>query len=482
MTAPVLDVRDITKVYGQGDAEVHALRGVSLTVERGDYVAIMGASGSGKSTLMNILGCLDVPTSGRYLLDGIDVGRAGRPAARVLRNRKIGFVFQSFNLIPRMSALANVELPLAYGGVRAAERRAPRAGRAGPGRPGRPGRPRAEPALRRPAAAGRRGPGAGHRAGRCCSPTSRPATSTPSPPRTCWPSSTSSARSGRTIVLITHEDDVAAHAKRVIRLVDGRIVEDRRQAPVPTASPPRLAGGDLVSRLEILRFALRGLAANKLRSGLTMLGILIGVAAVILLVAVGNGSSQTIQKNIQRLGTNTLTISASFAGGGGGGGGFGGGGRGGGGGAAEHRAAHAGQAAHRGGRQGAGRPRAGAVGQERLPGGDRVLGHRRRTRASSHAIHQFVGTYPSYFEASNKPVAKRRLLHQRRRARPPEGRRDRPDRGRGAVRHGRPGRQADHRRRRAVHRRRRAQGDGLGRASRTPTTSRSRRCPPCSRA
>ena len=122
-TAPVLDVRGVTKVYGRGATEVRALRGVSLTVERGDYVAIMGASGSGKSTLMNILGCLDVPTSGRYLIDGIDVGTLDERRLALLRNRKIGFVFQSFNLIPRMSALANVELPLVYGGVRPAERR-----------------------------------------------------------------------------------------------------------------------------------------------------------------------------------------------------------------------------------------------------------------------------------------------------------------------------------------------------------------------
>src|SRR5690606_17067546 len=101
-TAPVLDVRGVTKVYGRGATEVRALRGVSLTVERGDYVAIMGASGSGKSTLMNILGCLDVPTSGRYLIDGIDVGTLDERRLALLRNRKIGFVFQSFNLIPRM--------------------------------------------------------------------------------------------------------------------------------------------------------------------------------------------------------------------------------------------------------------------------------------------------------------------------------------------------------------------------------------------
>jgi ABC-type ATPase involved in cell division len=100
MSAPVLDVRDVVKTYGEGDTAVHALRGVSLTVERGDYVAIMGSSGSGKSTLMNILGCLDIPTTGSYLLDGVDVSRLTDRQLALVRNRRIGFVFQSFNLIP----------------------------------------------------------------------------------------------------------------------------------------------------------------------------------------------------------------------------------------------------------------------------------------------------------------------------------------------------------------------------------------------
>ena len=120
---PVLDLVDIHKVYGEGDAEVRALDGVSMTVNRGDFVAIMGASGSGKSTLMNIIGALDIATSGEYHLDGIDINTLDEDALSIVRNRKIGFIFQSFNLIPRTTALANVELPLAYRGVRRAERR-----------------------------------------------------------------------------------------------------------------------------------------------------------------------------------------------------------------------------------------------------------------------------------------------------------------------------------------------------------------------
>ena len=120
---PVIRLEGVEKTYHLGEIEVRALQGVSLEVERGDFVAIMGASGSGKSTLMNIVGCLDVPSRGRYLLDGVDVRRHDDEDLAIIRNRKIGFVFQSFNLIPRTSARANVELPLIYAGVRKPERR-----------------------------------------------------------------------------------------------------------------------------------------------------------------------------------------------------------------------------------------------------------------------------------------------------------------------------------------------------------------------
>jgi putative ABC transport system ATP-binding protein len=122
--APVLDVRRMSKVYGEGETAVHALRDVNLVVHRGEYVAVVGQSGSGKSTLLNILGCLDGPTSGRYLLDGLDVAGLDERQQSVLRNRQIGFIFQSFNLIPRTSAFANVELPMVYAGLSRRDRRA----------------------------------------------------------------------------------------------------------------------------------------------------------------------------------------------------------------------------------------------------------------------------------------------------------------------------------------------------------------------
>ena len=120
---PVIEVSELTKIYGSGDTAVHALRGVDLTVMPGEYVAIMGASGSGKSTLLNMLGCLDVPTSGEYALDGLPVSEFNERQLSLLRNRKIGFIFQSFNLVPRTSALSNVELPLVYSGLRRGPRR-----------------------------------------------------------------------------------------------------------------------------------------------------------------------------------------------------------------------------------------------------------------------------------------------------------------------------------------------------------------------
>jgi putative ABC transport system ATP-binding protein len=228
----------VTKVYGTGQATVEALRGVSLDVLSMDYVAIMGASGSGKSTMMNIIGCLDVPTEGRFLIDGIDTRFLDEGQLAVVRNRKIGFVFQSFNLVPRTSALQNVALPLAYAGVKSAERRR-----------------RAEAALRLVGLGDRLDSqpkqlsgGQQQRVAVARALVTQPSLILADEPTGNLDSVASADimrvfdelnAAGRTVVLITHEHDVAQHAKRMIRVHDGLIVADHR-VTAPGALPPLL--------------------------------------------------------------------------------------------------------------------------------------------------------------------------------------------------------------------------------------------------
>ncbi len=236
MRHPVIQVHEVTKVFDLGQIHVRALRNVSLRIDTGDLVAIMGSSGSGKSTLMNILGCLDIPTSGRYEIDGVDVSQMDEDDLSDLRNRKIGFVFQSFNLIARTSALVNVELPLAYAGLRGAERRK-----------------RAERALRSVGMANRMHHQPSELSGgqQQRAAVARAIVTNPSLILADEPTGNLDSHStedvlriftrlneeGRTVVLITHEPDVAQQSKRVIRLSDGEIVEDRRTLSVHDAPP-----------------------------------------------------------------------------------------------------------------------------------------------------------------------------------------------------------------------------------------------------
>jgi putative ABC transport system ATP-binding protein len=234
----LIDVSEVTKTYQLGTVAVHALWGVSLQIERGDYVAIMGSSGSGKSTLMNILGCLDLPTHGAYRLDGIDVRQLDQVELADVRNRKLGFVFQSFNLIPRTSTLANVELPLAYAGMPRAQRRR-----------------RAYEALEQVGIADRAdhqpselSGGQQQRAAVARAIITNPALILADEPTGNLDSRSTADimrvfdglnRAGRTIALITHEPEVAQHAKRVIHLSDGEIISDERRAALH-GPPPQL--------------------------------------------------------------------------------------------------------------------------------------------------------------------------------------------------------------------------------------------------
>lgn len=240
MSRPVIDLAGVTKTYGAGDTVVHAVAGVDLIVERGDYVAVMGASGSGKSTLMNIIGCLDSPTRGRYLLDGVDTRRLDERRQAIVRNRKIGFIFQSFNLIPRTTALSNVELPLAYAGVKGSERRR-----------------RAAEELARVGLENRVGHvpsqlsgGQQQRVSIARAMVTNPVLLLADEPTGALDSHSTEEvlalfdelnAAGRTVVVITHEPEVVEHAKRVLRMRDGLIYSDVRQVPLAGLPPKMLA-------------------------------------------------------------------------------------------------------------------------------------------------------------------------------------------------------------------------------------------------
>src|SRR5215471_1122697 len=236
----LIDIRDITKVYQMGDQQVHALSGVTVGVDRGEYVAIMGPSGSGKSTLMNLIGCLDTPTSGSYVLNGREVARMTDDELAAIRNQEIGFVVQTFNLLPRTTALQQVELPLVYSGVSRKERR-----------------DRALKALEAVGLTERMNHqpselsgGQRQRVAVARALINNPSILLADEPTGNLDSQTGAEimglfdelnRRGNTIVLVTHEEDIAAHARRIVRILDGKVRDDRpnerRTAPATAAAP-----------------------------------------------------------------------------------------------------------------------------------------------------------------------------------------------------------------------------------------------------
>jgi len=233
----LIEIRDLVKVYALGEIEIRALDGVSLSIAEGEFVAIMGPSGSGKSTLMNVLGCLDRPTTGTYVLDGVDVSRLDGNARAEIRNAKIGFVFQSFNLLPRTTAMENVELPLLYSdnGVGSGDRIA-----------------RAKASLRRVGLAGREksmpsqlSGGQQQRVAIARALITDPPIILADEPTGNLDSRTSEEvmsifqelnDQGETVLLITHESDIARHAKRIVVLRDGKIVSDEPVQQVRTVA------------------------------------------------------------------------------------------------------------------------------------------------------------------------------------------------------------------------------------------------------
>jgi putative ABC transport system ATP-binding protein len=226
----IVEAKDISKIYRLGDIDLKALRGISLTIEKGEFVSVMGPSGSGKSTFMNILGCLDKPTSGKYLLENIDIGDLRRDELATIRNKKIGFVFQGFNLLPRTSAVENVELPMLYDGVPAKERR--------------------DKALEALKDVGLEGRGDHHPNQLSGGQQQRVAIARAlvnnapiilaDEPTGNLDTKTSAeimeifvrlnSQSNITIILVTHENDIAAYSRRIIRFLDGRIISDEQVA------------------------------------------------------------------------------------------------------------------------------------------------------------------------------------------------------------------------------------------------------------
>jgi len=315
----IIELRGVTKTYRLGDVDVHALRGVDLTVARGEFIAIMGASGSGKSTLMNLLGCLDRPTSGRYLLEGVDVAALDEPALARIRSRRIGFVFQNFNLLARANAIENVELPLFYAGSLAD---GPARARRALARLGLADRERSLPTQL--------SGGQQQRVAIARALINDPAILLADEPTGNLDSQTANEimttiqalnrERGLTVVLVTHEPDMAAFAGRVITMRDGLVVSDERRA-APATVAPAVAGtatsgaAEAPSAGRVWSFAQmalvaagRALARNKLRSALTMLGVFIGVAALVAMVAVGQGANAAVEEQIASLGTNLLVV------------------------------------------------------------------------------------------------------------------------------------------------------------------------------
>ena len=327
MPPPVIEVVHVSRTYRVGDVDVRALDDVDLRVEAGEFLAIMGASGSGKSTLMAILGCLDRPDRGQYRFEGMDVAGLSEVALARIRSGRLGFVFQSFNLLARTSAIENVALPLFYAAT-------------GPvGRTERFARARAALALLGLAARERNTPGqlSGGQQQRVA--IARALINAPRLLLADEPTGNLDSRTsheimetllslnrerGVTVIVVTHEPDIAGYADRVVTMRDGRIVSDERRAPPSAATRPTVAATSPgppaqapLSRgsragwafgVMVVAAAMQALGRNRMRSALTMLGVFIGVAALIAMVAVGQGANEAVRKQIESLGTNLLVV------------------------------------------------------------------------------------------------------------------------------------------------------------------------------
>ncbi len=319
----MIEARELYKTYQMGDVKVEALRGVSLKIASGEFVAIMGASGSGKSTLMHVLGLLDRPDSGRYFLGGEDIIKLSDKELALVRNQLVGFVFQQFHLLPRMSALENAELPLIYAGKRHLREKAEKEIE-GVGLKDR--------MFHRP---NEMSGGQQQRVAIARSLVNDPLIIFADEPTGNLDTKSKEEiiailkelnRKGKTIVIVTHENEIALHAKRVITMRDGQIISDKavpEEAEVSggVSLRPGILVKEILSRsgsavkggmesLDYLKQAVSAMTSHKMRAFLSILGILIGVAAVITMLAVGQGAKDSIERQLASLGSNLLIVRA----------------------------------------------------------------------------------------------------------------------------------------------------------------------------
>ena len=333
---PLIVLQHLSKTYRVGDIDLPVLKDISLTIERGEFVALMGASGSGKTTLMNLLGCLDQATSGSYLFEGVEVTRLSPQQLALLRGSRIGFVFQSFNLLPRVSALDNVRMPTAYSAHGGGSRQV---------------RERSRELLttvglgtRLDHPPNKLSGGEQQRVAIARALINQPTLLLADEPTGNLDSRTGkeilqlfrrlNTEKGITLLLVTHDPEVARAADRIIRIADGQIVEDshvnQKEAPMPpvdvTSHPqPSNPGEGKTDRFSLpsrrarnafrvaagaTRIALQALQRNVMRTVLTMLGVIIGVAAVIAMMEISQGASAAIQLTVINLGANTLAVQA----------------------------------------------------------------------------------------------------------------------------------------------------------------------------
>ncbi len=310
----IIELKNIHKYFGQDGNRVHVLKGINLCIEKGDFVAIIGQSGSGKSTMMNIIGCLDVPTSGSYKINGVEVGKMSKDQLAELRCKTFGFIFQRYNLLNNLKASENAALPAVYLGLNAEDRNK-----------------RAVELLKQLELGNKLGNkpnelsgGQQQRVSIARALMNGGEIILADEPTGALDSKSGEMvmeiikklhRQGHTIILVTHDGKIAAQASRIIEIKDGEIVADERKASdfyevKDAVKPVKRSRIDMMkySFLESLKMSLHAILANKMRSLLTMLGIIIGIASVVSVVALGNASQAKIMAQINSMGTNTIDI------------------------------------------------------------------------------------------------------------------------------------------------------------------------------